>query len=84
MLRDTLFAFQDELHQRSASGTLEDVSRSPRSPKEHVGRRVSLKIGQMTRLTKKEMDGLYVEVLYTIRHKIGATTGAHTPFVEDL
>ena len=27
---------------------------------------------------------LYIEVLYTIKHKIGATSGSHLPFIQDL
>lgn len=31
-----------------------------------------------------QQELLYLEVLYTVKHKIGATTGGHTPFVNDL
>ncbi|ESO87159.1 hypothetical protein LOTGIDRAFT_91451, partial [Lottia gigantea] len=27
---------------------------------------------------------LYIEVLYTIKHKIGTTSGTHTPYIQDL
>ena len=27
---------------------------------------------------------LYIEVLYTIKHKIGITIGGHLPFIQDL
>ena len=31
-----------------------------------------------------QFEKLYVEVLYTIKHRIGATTGGHLPYVQDL
>ncbi|XP_052791167.1 BAI1-associated protein 3-like isoform X2 [Mya arenaria] len=34
--------------------------------------------------SKKEFEMLYVEVLYTIKHKIGITIGGHLPFIQDL
>ncbi|XP_014672469.1 PREDICTED: BAI1-associated protein 3-like [Priapulus caudatus] len=34
--------------------------------------------------SKKEFDLLYVEVLYTIKHKLGTTAGEHSPYVDDL
>ncbi|KAK2162506.1 hypothetical protein LSH36_97g03031 [Paralvinella palmiformis] len=35
-------------------------------------------------LTQKEFELLYIEVLYTIKHKIGTTSGHHLPFMQDL
>ncbi|OWF45641.1 BAI1-associated protein 3-like isoform X2 [Mizuhopecten yessoensis] len=35
-------------------------------------------------LTKNEFELLYIEVLYTIKHKIGTTAGGHSPFIQDL
>lgn len=35
-------------------------------------------------LSKKEFEMLYVEVLYTIKHKIGTTIGGHLPIIQDL
>ncbi|XP_045213590.2 BAI1-associated protein 3-like isoform X3 [Mercenaria mercenaria] len=35
-------------------------------------------------LSRKEFELLYVEVLYTIKHKIGTTIGGHLPFIQDL
>ena len=31
-----------------------------------------------------QFELLYIEVLYTIKHKIGATAGSHLPFIQDL
>lgn len=31
-----------------------------------------------------QYEQLYVEVLYTIKHKIGATTAGHLPYLQDL
>ena len=31
-----------------------------------------------------QFELLYIEVLYTIKHKIGATSGSHLPFIQDL
>ena len=31
-----------------------------------------------------QFELLYIEVLYTIKHKIGATSGCHLPFIQDL
>ena len=31
-----------------------------------------------------QFELLYIEVLYTIKHKIGTTTGSHLPFIQDL
>ena len=31
-----------------------------------------------------QFELLYVEVLYTIKHKIGVTIGGHLPFIQDL
>ncbi|XP_064637155.1 BAI1-associated protein 3-like isoform X4 [Lineus longissimus] len=36
------------------------------------------------RLQDKEFELLYIEVLYTIKHKIGTTSGGHLPFIRDL
>ncbi|PVD39324.1 hypothetical protein C0Q70_01954 [Pomacea canaliculata] len=36
------------------------------------------------RLSKKEFEMLYIEVLYTVKHKIGATSGSHSPYQQDL
>ncbi|XP_041363362.1 BAI1-associated protein 3-like [Gigantopelta aegis] len=35
-------------------------------------------------LSKKEFELLYIEVLYTIKHKIGTTASSHSPFIQDL
>ncbi|CAI9723929.1 BAI1-associated protein 3-like isoform X3 [Octopus vulgaris] len=34
--------------------------------------------------TKQEYELLYIEVLYTIKHKIGTTIGGHLPYMQDL
>lgn len=31
-----------------------------------------------------QLELLYIEVLYTIKHKIGTTSGGHLPFIQDL
>jgi BAI1-associated protein 3 len=31
-----------------------------------------------------QFELLYIEVLYTIKHKIGTTSGGHLPFIQDL
>ena len=31
-----------------------------------------------------QFELLYIEVLYTIKHKIGITIGGHLPFIQDL
>ena len=31
-----------------------------------------------------QFENLYVEVLYTIKHRIGATSGGHLPLIHDL
>ena len=31
-----------------------------------------------------QFESLYIEVLYTIKHKIGTTSGHHLPFVQDM
>ncbi|XP_076459329.1 LOW QUALITY PROTEIN: BAI1-associated protein 3-like [Babylonia areolata] len=36
------------------------------------------------RLSKKEYELLYIEVLYTVKHKIGVTSGGHSPYQQDL
>ncbi|XP_059157162.1 BAI1-associated protein 3-like isoform X2 [Physella acuta] len=38
----------------------------------------------LTKLSKKEFELLYIEVLYTIKHKIGTTSGGHSPYIQDL
>ncbi|XP_052265684.1 BAI1-associated protein 3-like isoform X2 [Dreissena polymorpha] len=38
----------------------------------------------LPQLSKKEFELLYVEVLYTIKHKIGITIGGHLSFIQDL
>ncbi|KAJ8319416.1 hypothetical protein KUTeg_004507 [Tegillarca granosa] len=35
-------------------------------------------------LNRKEFELLYIEVLYTIKHKIGTTAGGHQPIIQDL
>ncbi|BFZ17626.1 hypothetical protein BsWGS_20665 [Bradybaena similaris] len=35
-------------------------------------------------LSKTEFELLYIEVLYTIKHKIGTTSGGHSPYIQDL
>ncbi|KAL4240530.1 hypothetical protein ACF0H5_001322 [Mactra antiquata] len=39
---------------------------------------------KIPQLSRKEFELLYVEVLYTIKHKIGITIGGHLPFIQDL
>lgn len=39
---------------------------------------------EVQRLSKKEFELLYIEVLYTIKHKIGTTAGGHLPYIQDL
>ncbi|XP_066292964.1 BAI1-associated protein 3-like isoform X1 [Branchiostoma lanceolatum] len=36
------------------------------------------------KLSKDELDTLYKELMYTIRHRIGTTSDGHSPFDEDL
>ncbi|KAK7113155.1 hypothetical protein V1264_012499 [Littorina saxatilis] len=36
------------------------------------------------KLSRKESETLYIEVLYTVKHKIGTTSGAHSPYQQDL
>ncbi|XP_013387652.1 BAI1-associated protein 3 isoform X2 [Lingula anatina] len=36
------------------------------------------------KLSRKEFELLYIEVLYTIKHKIGTTSGGHSPYIHDL
>lgn len=31
-----------------------------------------------------QFELLYIEVLYTIKHKIGTTAGGHLPYIQDL
>ena len=31
-----------------------------------------------------QFELLYIEVLYTIKHKVGTTSGHHLPFIQDL
>lgn len=31
-----------------------------------------------------QFELLYIEVLYTIKHKIGTTAGGHSPYIQDL
>lgn len=31
-----------------------------------------------------QFELLYIEVLYTIKHKIGTTSGSHLPYIQDL
>lgn len=35
-------------------------------------------------ISRKEFELLYIEVLYTIKHKIGTTSGGHLPYMQDL
>ncbi|XP_063444013.1 BAI1-associated protein 3-like isoform X1 [Mytilus trossulus] len=35
-------------------------------------------------ISRKEFELLYIEVLYTLKHKIGTTTGGHLPYIQDL
>ncbi|XP_048763860.1 BAI1-associated protein 3-like isoform X3 [Ostrea edulis] len=39
---------------------------------------------EVQHLSKKEFELLYIEVLYTIKHKIGTTAGGHLPYIQDL
>ncbi|KAK3599282.1 hypothetical protein CHS0354_028639 [Potamilus streckersoni] len=39
---------------------------------------------KLHQLSKKEFELLYIEVLYTIKHKIGTTIGGHLPVIQDL
>ncbi|KAH9504114.1 Protein unc-13 D [Bulinus truncatus] len=39
---------------------------------------------QLQKPSRKEFELLYIEVLYTIKHKIGTTSGGHSPYIQDL
>ncbi|CAH1794940.1 unnamed protein product, partial [Owenia fusiformis] len=39
---------------------------------------------KLQKLSKSEFEDLYIEVLYTIKHKVGTTIGGHSPFMQDL
>ncbi|XP_055875420.1 BAI1-associated protein 3-like isoform X3 [Biomphalaria glabrata] len=39
---------------------------------------------QIQKPSRKEFELLYIEVLYTIKHKIGTTSGGHSPYIQDL
>ena len=38
----------------------------------------------VTAMFSFQFELLYIEVLYTIKHKIGTTTSGHSPFIQDL
>ncbi|XP_064617037.1 BAI1-associated protein 3-like [Liolophura sinensis] len=69
---------QENRRLRTATEDEKEASKPPPSelqfspkPKSHI-------------LDKKEFELLYIEVLYTIKHKIGTTTGGHLPYIQDL
>ncbi|KAK7502304.1 hypothetical protein BaRGS_00006257 [Batillaria attramentaria] len=69
---------QENKRLRAASEGDKDGDRPP--PMEiQYGRKPKL-----SKLSKKEYELLYIEVLYTVKHKIGATTGVHSPYQQDL
>ncbi|XP_015609061.1 BAI1-associated protein 3 isoform X2 [Cephus cinctus] len=47
-------------------------------------REMNLNTSQGYRLSKKEMEQLYIEVLYTIANTVGASTGQYAHYREDL
>ncbi|KAG1653856.1 BAI1-associated protein 3 [Nymphon striatum] len=59
---------------------MDDAHKEKYPPKEHTldFMRPEFTIG------KRERDLLYVEVLYTIQHKLGVTTGSYSPYTGDL
>ncbi|KAL5018735.1 hypothetical protein ScPMuIL_004457 [Solemya velum] len=69
---------QENKRLRAAS---EDDKEAEKPPPSEVQFGIKPKIHH---LNKKGFELLYIEVLYTIKHKIGVTSGGHSPFIQDL
>ncbi|EFN81951.1 BAI1-associated protein 3, partial [Harpegnathos saltator] len=75
----TALSWKQENRRRAVLQEAEARAMEPQPPS-----RNSTLISQPYRLSKKEMEQLYIEVLYTIANTVGASTGQYAHYKEDL
>lgn len=79
-----LFCFHLYFGKRKITKTNQKWRREKEKRGRHVDLVTDLSVRPLLFILCPQFEMLYIEVLYTVKHKIGATSGSHSPYQQDL
>ncbi|XP_070579273.1 BAI1-associated protein 3-like [Ptychodera flava] len=75
----TALSWKQENRRLRANNEEEQESDKPPPVESHIALRPDFPL-----LSRKDFESLYIELLYTIKHRVGTTSDGHSPFEQEL